>query len=390
MTNLKYPSSRSLAIHTLFTLLLLPAYRLALPQSGTTSWTDLQHSLAELSKTSADPCEQWDDQHHDEELETKIFYSTIAAVLADLNETPRTSSNSEITLWTSLVRAEKESASLNASWPADKRLRFHLLRVPPLFVIKMTIRTHERFIVVAPSPDGRDKGSQRWTRVGADNDYPSDSDPTPTSIQLYPIRRGPSGAARFLAYLQYIGCAGNSFGVSYDLREWDAKTANGLLRIIRQPGAFGLDQAPARPTPKNPFPSIGTLRTKGSLITIPYCWFSSLDTWNNPSLCAADTYSVAGDRVTFHSRSYNRPDLVPIARVSAHIEEHEYPAIRAWCASPSIARKLLRFTSGFGSSGELEVKSLTPTRERVKLGGGERFEVRKFGDHWLITSFSLD
>jgi hypothetical protein len=173
--------------------------------------------------------------------------------------------------------------------------------------------------------------------------------------------------------------------VAYDLREWAGERDGGLVQVLHQEGAFGLDQVPARSTRRNPFPSIGTLKTQGALITLPYCWFSSLDTWDNPSLCAADSYSVAGDSLTFRSRVYNRPDLVPIARVSEHIKNHDYPAIRAWCSSSRIARQLLHLPSGFGASGVLDVTRLSPTRERVDLGDGHRFEVQKLSNHWVIS-----
>src|ERR1017187_3212938 len=84
---------------------------------------------------------------------------------------------------------------------------------------------------------------------------------------------------------------------------------NGDLElIIKQAGALGLDD-------KVPgFAQIGEFRTVGSSITLPYCWFSPIDTWDNPSLCAVDSYDLSGDRVRFRSHTYNRPDLVPVAK----------------------------------------------------------------------------
>jgi len=85
-----------------------------------------------------------------------------------------------------------------------------------------------------------------------------------------------------------------------------------LREIIEQDGAFGLDdEVPG-------FAQIGELQTQGALMTLPYCWFSALDTWDNPSLCAVDTYDVARDKVRFETRRYNRPDLVPIAKAIEH------------------------------------------------------------------------
>jgi len=36
------------------------------------------------------------------------------------------------------------------------------------------------------------------------------------------------------------------------------------------------------------FAQIGEFRAEGSSINLPYCWFSPIDTWDNPSLCAID------------------------------------------------------------------------------------------------------
>ena len=86
-------------------------------------------------------------------------------------------------------------------------------------------------------------------------------------------------------------------------------------------GSFGLDD-------KVPgFPQIGKLQTDGPLIIPPYCWFSSIDTWDNPSLCAVDTYDLSRDSVRFRSRTYNRPDLVPIAKAIEYAQQRGYRAV---------------------------------------------------------------
>ena len=93
--------------------------------------------------------------------------------------------------------------------------------------------------------------------------------------------RGPSGKARFLAKFGHVGCAGST-GVAYDAREWNPGRFGGLARIIKQSGAFGLeDKVPG-------FPQIGELKTDGVRVTLLYCWFSPIDTWDNPILCPVD------------------------------------------------------------------------------------------------------
>jgi hypothetical protein len=71
-------------------------------------------------------------------------------------------------------------------------------------------------------------------------------------------------------------------------------------------------------------------------ITIPYCWFSAIDTWDNPSMCAADIYDLSHDDVRFVSRAVNRPDLLPIAKALEYVSKHDYPAVLAYCASPEM------------------------------------------------------
>ena len=79
----------------------------------------------------------------------------------------------------------------------------------------------------------------------------------PTRLDLYPLYRGTSGNARFLAKFIFSGCAG-SIGVEYDAREWNPRGMGSLDQIIKQVGAFGLDGN------VHGFKQIGEARTEGS------------------------------------------------------------------------------------------------------------------------------
>ncbi len=153
-------------------------------------------------------------------------------------------------------------------------------------------------------------------------------------LSLYPLHRGPSQHARFLVKFGSGGCAG-SFEVSYDAREWNAERNENVEQILKQGGSFGLDDVPG-------FAQVGELRTKGSPITLPYCRFSAVDTWDNPSLCAVDTYDLSGGDVRFLSRTYNRPDLVPIAKAIEYAQKRDFPAVLGYCAFSDVARALVR------------------------------------------------
>ena len=127
-------------------------------------------------------------------------------------------------------------------------------------------------------------------------------------------------------------------------------------------------------------------------MTLPYCWWSVLDTWDNPSLCAADSFDVSGDRVRFKGRVTNRPDLVPIAHAIKHAQGHEYRAVLAYCRSPEIANRILRDVPPFIFADTLTVKSVGPGKETVEFGLTEvfRFDVERVNGGWTITGFRIE
>jgi hypothetical protein len=140
------------------------------------------------------------------------------------------------------------------------------------------------------------------------------------------------------------------------------------------------------------FAQIGKLQTEGPAITLPYCWFSPIDTWDNPSLCAVDTYDTSGDQVKFRSRAYNRPDLLPIAKAIEYAEQRDYPAVLAYCASGDVALKLVRNIDPHFFAGDLKVTRIGDGKERVEmeLESTTRFEVEKRDGRWLVVSFDAE
>jgi hypothetical protein len=262
----------------------------------------------------------------------------------------------------------------------SKYLMSHLF-----LVVKMGIRQDERFFAFGIPADSA-KSDHAWQQIGW-NDESSQFSVPPSRVDLYPLHRGPSGHARFLANMIYSGCAG-SIGVGYDAREWDPEGTGSLARIIKQEGSFGLDN-------KVPdFPQIGKLQTDGPLITLPYCSFSAIDTWDNPSLCAVDTYDLSGDEVKFRSRLYNRPDLVPIAKAIEYAGKRDYHAVLGYCASDAIARRMVRdLPPDVGGADPLQVTRIGSGRERVRLGdpdSGYRFDVEKRGHRWVVVAFGTE
>jgi hypothetical protein len=139
------------------------------------------------------------------------------------------------------------------------------------------------------------------------------------------------------------------------------------------------------------FEQIGTLRTSGSLITLPYCRFSPIDTWDNPSLCIVDTYDISADDVRFRSRAYNRPDLAPVAKAIEYAEQRDYRAVRGYCASSEVAHRLVRDLPPYVFADDLRVTHTGKDKERVELGDPQtyRFEVEKLSGRWQVVAFSV-
>jgi hypothetical protein len=216
-------------------------------------------------------------------------------------------------------------------------------------------------------------------------------------VDLYALDSGPSRRARFLAKFVAVGC-GSGVGVAYFAYEWSPKGVGHLEQVIKIEGAESQEdpidrRRPTRRNLSNSFSPIGELRTKGTLITLPYCSFSAIDTWDNPSLCAVDSYDISGDRVRFRSRLTNRPDLLPIAKAIEHAQAHDYLAVLAYCGSPDVARRIIRDIPPFVFSGsELNVTRVDVGKERVEFDDDEalKFEVQMRGDHWVVVGFRSD
>ena len=301
-------------------------------------------------------------------------------VTEGLNEAGATPQSSVERATETLNKLVRMSAEVNSSWPEDARFRFEILKLPPVIVVKMGLRAHELFFVFGSSEGKSGNANQTWHSARSVYGTPEDNW-LHSRLGLYPLHRGPSQHARFLAVFGYFGCAGST-GIAYSANEWDPEEYGDLEQIIKQSGSFGLDKVPG-------FAQIGKLRTEGSLITLPYCWFSLIDTWDNPSLCAVDSYDLSDDDVRFRSHIYNRPDLVPVARALEYAERRDYPAVLGYCASSPVARMLVSQMPPFVFADDLRVTRTGIGKESVELGLGYayRFEVEKRAGRWLVVSF---
>jgi hypothetical protein len=374
------------ALGILVILLFAPPVRSLSPaeqqEDSESTFTRLLRSAVELSPDPCGPPYGREADTHSTPLESRVFDVAAAMITTTLNAEAYSHRSPKERAVELLRTLEAVSAQVNSAWPEESRFHFEVLDLSPALVVKTSIRARQTFFVFGVAEeDGKGIGNARWRLVGSRTD---DADrPAPVSLlDLYAIQRGPSGRARFLARFTQTGCAG-PFGVSYDVREWEPTGIGALSEIIQQGGAFGLDdRVPG-------FAWIGRLQTQGPLMTLPYCVFSAIDTWHNPSLCAVDTYNVSGDEIRFESRRYNRPELVPVAKAIEHAQRRDYPAVLGYCASNDIARKLVRSLPPSVFADELRVTRKPGGVKRVELGYEPTFsfDVERRGGRWLVIAF---
>ncbi|HEY2471202.1 MAG TPA: hypothetical protein VGI45_25640 [Terracidiphilus sp.] len=108
-------------------------------------------------------------------------------------------------------------------------------------------------------------------------------------------------------------------------------------------------------------------------------------------MCALDRYDLSGDGVRFVSRQVNRPDLLPVAQALDNAAKHDFGAVRGYCTSDAVARRLVEWAPGKLFDVEVKLKRLGSGRELVFDADGDyRFIVEKRGGRWLVAGFSMD
>jgi hypothetical protein len=340
--------------------------------------------LEKIAVYSPDPCggstgeQDWDTGG----VESSIFSEAADAVAQGLNASVTTSNSPRERAAGALTALESMSAKTNAAWPEENRFHFEVLDFSPALIVKASIRTQAAFFLFGVMSDPDRNPDQLWRQIWANSNSATEN-ALQKSLEIYPLDRGPAGKIRFLVHFGYSGCAG-SLGVAYEGYEWNEQDES-ATEILEQKGSFGLESLKL-------FPQIGRLRTAGPLITLPYCWFSAIDWWDNPSLCAVDTYDLSGKEVKFRSRTYNRPDLVPVAKAIEYAEAHDFPAVRGYCSSDDVARRLVEEISYSVGAEKLEVTRTGAGKERVALGdeAGYYFDVEKRIAGWVVTGFGTD
>jgi hypothetical protein len=346
-----------------------------------------QAAYAQLQAYAASACDSingLDDYDKAAKLEQTLLDAADSELVDALNR------NAASPQPASVARAEldalqHEAESTGSKWAKDVRFRFTVKSLPPVVAVTMAVRNHEVFAAYALAQVDYPRKGLAW-KTAASSLY--DTNFSWSQVELRNLQRGPAGHARLLAKTEWGGCAG-SYGVKYEGLEWDPQNNIGEMdSLFETEGAWGLETEPGPVTAKNPFPMVGAFTTIGSRITLPYCMFTGIDWWDNPSLCAVETWDLSGDQVRFVSRRWNRPELLPIARAMEFAGNHEFVELRAWCASDELARRLMAIAK-FGMGGDNPaVKTQGPARERVTLDEVGTFIVEKRGDQWVVAGYT--
>jgi hypothetical protein len=342
-----------------------------------------------LRKAAASPPGPCDWQRPDltdwSNVEFRIFDEADKAVVARLNERPiALPAGAPARATEALQDLQRQSGEINRSWPEENRFQFEVMDVPPGLLVKMTFRNWQTFSYFAiPKRDGFGKPSSSWKANTAFDDHRSTDVGGQVWLELFPLARGPAKRARFLAEFVTTGCNGMSGAISYYAHEWDPEGFGNIRELIKLEGSIGIAD------PNSEFSAEGTP------IHLRYCWFSAIDTWDNPSLCATESYDLSEDDVRFVGSEYDRPDLVALAKAIQYSESRDYPATLAYCGSADVAQQMVRDLPpsigmpAFDSDPNDPVKRISGTREVVDFGTFH-FEVEKRGERWLVVSFRMD
>jgi hypothetical protein len=357
---------------------------------------DLKQQLQKIAAEPSDSCnlpsgrvENLNERiEENEKVVSSVFGDASDVFVAELNA-PEPGPKSIIDRTTGAMnKLQQLSAEINAVWPDEARFHYQILDISPALVLKVSFRARARFFVFGIPEDSKWNHDRFWKQVG----YDEESVDHPASfswLDVYPLYSGPTGRPRFLASIGFSGCAGSG-GIVYDGREWNPGNGGNLEQILKLEGSMGMDEVAngRKPTKKDPFAPVGILHTDGPLITLPFCWFSAIDTWDNPSMCAVDTYDLSKDEIRFRSRTYNRSDLLPIAKAIEYAEKRDYPAVLAYCTSDAVAQKLVHDIPVFVFAGDLQVTLKGEGKEHVEMEG-YRFDLEKRGDRWFISLFGV-
>ncbi|HEY2013657.1 MAG TPA: hypothetical protein VGH38_09165 [Bryobacteraceae bacterium] len=357
--------------------------------------------LKRASSAPSDSCEPSAEDFSD--LEFRLFQAADLAVAERLNRASLAGSKSpegapRERAVEALETLARLSTEINRGWPDPKRFHYQVLDIPPVLVVMMTYRNRATVSFFAmPQRGSANQPPGPWQAIGVADDHRFKAAGGYDWFELFPLERGPSKKARFLAEFSFAGC-GSGVGVAYYGYEWSPLDRGDLHQFLKLEGAAShIDSTDGHVTSSadrdDSSAPLGKLQTEGSVITLPYCWYSAGDTWNNPSLCAVNSYDLSGDRVRFVNSVSNRPDLLPIVKAIEYAQARDYPSVLSYCGSPEVAQQMVReVPASVSAASGLNIRPLGTLRKRVEIGDQPvlRFDVEKRGERWLVVAFRMD
>lgn len=311
------------------------------------------------------------------DTERQIFHLLAGAVLDALNKTPN--GPVEQTMQTVLAPFQGNATQVAASWATDRRLRYELLPVQPLLVLKLAVWNQDTFIVYAPA-SASVSPSSHWeiTQSGGTGDAAFEK------LEMFPLWRGPSGNPRFLVVKHFSDCMA---GVTYDYTvngyEWNGEQG-ATKTILHKQSEFSEEHSPP-----------GKLQATGKVIAIPYCWSGDLHfTSVSAPICSLDTYALSSDTVRLVGTQNDPEDLALIENVIASAESRNSAALAAHCKTSEIALSIMKNTprKSFLLFDGYSSKDLGAGREQVDFNGDTtmEFALEKRGPRWVVAGFKLN
>ena len=347
-----------------------------------------QNIIAELAHATADDC-GWESipalpkfSADRTKLENELFDQADAAIVKALNGSAVSSKEAIVQ---ALDTMHNISEGLNKTWPVDRRFQYQLLYIEPTFVVGFHIRSRSTFSVFAvpdsSTPSKKGKNTE-WSRVGGD-EHRWDEHNSDEGLELYELARGPAKLSRFLSKSSHVSCGDGQTGIEYIGYEWSPYWTGDLNEVLRRNGAVSGEV----------FPAIGKLQTKGPKITLPYCWWSAVDSSVWATLCSVDSYDLSGDYVRFLSTRTNRPDLETVAKVIEYAQARDLNAVRSYSASETVANKLVELMPPFVFNEGESYGEPTGDRQTIDIENGNQrltFVLLRRNGRWLVVQFALN
>jgi hypothetical protein len=307
-------------------------------------------------------------------IEAQLFRLVSSIVLEAINKDPARPAEAARA---ALARCKAVRDGETSSWESGKRLRYEVLSIQPLLVLRLAIWNQETFVVYA----SLNRGLNAVTDWAIAQTLDEGGHATYEHVELFPLWRGPSGNPRFLEVKHFSTCI---WGMTLDYvvngYEWHPDESS-ITKIL------------AKESASSRHGSKWKLDTSGKTVAIPYCWpgllwFTSIDS----PICSLDTYDLSGDVVRFLRVENDPEDLALVARIIEYAGNHDVEALSTMCISPQIARQLTEIMPPKPIFSGYHQKSLGPDLEQLDLFDGWEMKITLKRQHgrWRVAAVKVE